>query len=337
MPTDQHTPRRILVTGVGANPGFGLTRSLLRLGHTVIAADANRLAHGFLLPSVVPQVIPLASDPDYPDVMAGLCRDLQVQAMVVGIEQDLEPLTRMVPQLEADGVRLWLPDTWSVRACTDKALFHTVLTEHGIATPQTWQPQDIDQVPDNAELVVKPRCGHGAQNIHFVRRREHARALCELVPEPIVQERIYGSEFTADCLVDRTGHASVILRRRDLVKAGLVAVSTTFDDPGVRDLVEQTLGAVGARGLCCVQGFVSADGTITITELNLRVAGGFALTEAAGADLVGQMVNGLFGLPVDHHRLAYRPGVFLTSYIETLAVGDVAELEHTAAGEGEAP
>jgi hypothetical protein len=36
-------------TDAGANPGFGLTRSLIRLGHTVIAADANRLTPGFLL------------------------------------------------------------------------------------------------------------------------------------------------------------------------------------------------------------------------------------------------------------------------------------------------
>lgn len=230
MPADEHTPRKIMVTGVGANPGFGLARSLIRLGHTVIAADANRLAPGFLLPAVVPQVIPLASDPDYRGVMARLCRDLEVEAIVAGIEPDLEPLTQMAAQLDAAGVRLWIPDALSVRACTDKALFYEVLTEHGIATPRTWQPQEIDQVPDGTELVVKPRHGHGAQSVHFVRRREHARVLCELIPEPIVQERIYGSEFTADCLVDRTGRPSAILRHRDLVKAGLATVSTTFDD-----------------------------------------------------------------------------------------------------------
>ncbi|WP_405754086.1 ATP-grasp domain-containing protein [Streptomyces sp. NBC_00073] len=334
MSTDRHTPRRILVTGVGAAPGFGLARSLMRLGHTVIAADANPLAPGLLLPTAVPQIIALASDPDYPSVMARSCRELAVEAVVAGIEPDLAPLTHMADQLDADGVRLWIPDAWSVSACTDKALFHEVLTEHGIATPRTWQPQTIDQIPDGTELVAKPRHGHGAQNIHFVRRREHARVLCELVPKPVVQERIYGREFTADCLVDRNGHASVILRTRDLVKAGLAAVSTTFNDPNVRDLVVQTLSAVGARGLCCVQGFIRGDGTITITELNLRIAGGFPLTEAAGADLVGQMVNGLFGLPVDHSRLTYRTGMFLTNYIETLAVGDIAEL--TAAVRGEA-
>ncbi|MEW1545953.1 ATP-grasp domain-containing protein [Streptomyces tsukubensis] len=325
------------MTGVGAIPGLGLTRILIRLGHTVIAADANRLAPGFLLPSAVPHVVPLANDPDYPDAMADLCRDLAVEAVVAGIEPDLLPLAQMADRLAADGVRLWLPGTWSVRACTDKALFHEVLTENGIATPRTWQPQEIDRVPDGTELVVKPRHGHGAQNVHFVHRREHARVLCELVPKAIVQERIYGREFTADCLVDRNGRASAVLRHRDLVKGGLATVSTTFDDPNVQDLVEQTLSAVGARGLCCVQGFVSGDGTVTITELNLRISGGYPLTEAAGADLVGQMVSGLFGLPVDHSRLTYRSGVFLTNCIETLAVGDVAELERTAPAKEEAP
>ncbi|KMS74182.1 hypothetical protein ACM01_14755 [Streptomyces viridochromogenes] len=334
MPTDHTTARRILVTGVGANPGFGLTRSLTRLGHQVIAADANPLAPGLLLPGVEPRVTPLATDPDYPHVMAELCRDLAVDAVVAGIENDLPPLMDIAPQLEADGVRLWLPDAESVASCIDKAAFHRVLTEHGIATPRTWLPEAIDQVPDGTPLVVKPRRGHGAQNVHFVDRRAQARFLCELVPDPLIQERVYGYEFTADCLVDRTEQASVILRRRNLVKAGLAAVSTTVDHPAVRELVIKTLGAVRARGVCCVQGFVSDEGAVTITELNVRIAGGFPLTEAAGADLVGQMVNGLFGLRVDHDRLTYKAGLFLTNYIETLAVGDVAELEFTAAAKG---
>ncbi len=41
----------------------------------------------------------------------------------------------------------------------------------------------------------------------------------------------------------------------------------------------------------------------------------------AGADLVGQALAGMFGAPVDHAALAYRPGVYLTKYTETLAAG----------------
>ncbi|WP_331730866.1 hypothetical protein OHV05_37550 (plasmid) [Kitasatospora sp. NBC_00070] len=63
-----------------------------------------------------------------------------------------------------------------------------------------------------------------------------------------------------------------------------------------------------------------------ITELNMRVAGAFALSEAAGADLIAQTVNRLFGRPVDHDWLAYRPGVFLTKYTETLTSGDASAI-----------
>ncbi|MFJ9871088.1 ATP-grasp domain-containing protein [Streptomyces sp. NPDC101165] len=334
MPTDQTTPRRILVSGVGATPGFGLTRSLLRLGHQVIGADASPLAPGLFLADVIPQVIPRADDPAYGSTMAELCRDLAVDAIVVGIENDLPPLIDVRPHLEADGVRVWVPDAESVHACIDKTAFHQVLAQNGIPTPRTWQPEEFDQVPDGIELVVKPRKGHGAQNVHFVQKQAHARLLCELVPEAIVQERVFGCEFTADCLVDRDGRASVILRRRDLVKAGLAIVSTTFEHSTVHNLVVDTLRAVRAAGLCCVQGFVTDDGRVTITELNVRVAGGFPLAEAAGADLVGQMVNGLFGLPVDHGSLTYRTGVFLANYVETLRVGEVAELALTASAKG---
>jgi carbamoyl-phosphate synthase large subunit len=327
-------PRRILVTGVGANPGFGLARSLLRLGHRVVAVDANPLAPGFFLGDVSPYRVPLAKDPDYPEAIIGLCRALTVDAIVAGIENDLPSLLDLRPRLEADGVRLWLPDAKSVHDCIDKARFHQALAEHGIPTPRTWKPEDLNMVPAGIELVVKPRSGHGSQGVHTVTSLRHARVLCELIPGAIVQERIYGTEFTADCLVDRDGRASTILRRRDLVKGGCVAVSTTFEDQAVHDLVVDTLRTVRAQGLCCVQGFITDDGRITITELNVRIAGGYALTEAAGADLVGQMVNGLFGLPVDHDLLTYRTGVFLTNYMETLRVGDVAELEIAAAPKG---
>ncbi|MFE5073294.1 ATP-grasp domain-containing protein [Streptomyces halstedii] len=330
MSAEQIAPRRILVTGTGANPGFGLARSLTRLGHQVIAADANPLAPGFLLPQVVPQVIPPADDQGYRARMAGLCRALAVDAVVPAIENDLPPLLRMSSRLEEIGVRMWLPEPASVHACIDKAAFHRVLTRHGVPTPRSWWGDTLDRVPENRQLVVKPRRGHGAQQVHFVEKKEHALLLSEVVPDALVQERVHGTEFTADCLVDRTGRASVILRRRDLVKAGLAAVSTTFQDAAVLDLVRRALRAVRAEGLCCVQGFVQDNGQVTITELNVRIAGGFPLTEAAGADLVGQMVNGLFGLAIDHDRLTYRTGVFLANYVETLAVGETTDLKRAA-------
>ncbi|WP_151775700.1 ATP-grasp domain-containing protein [Streptomyces abyssomicinicus] len=317
---------RFLVTGVGATPGLGLTRSLLRLGHQVVAADCDPFAPGFFLPGVNAQVIPHADDPAYGRILRGLCRQLRVDAIVSGIENDLVPLLALRSALHADGVRVWLPDAGSVHNCVDKVRFHQVLARHAIPTPRTWRPEEIDRIPHGTELIVKPATGHGAQHFHHVDKREHLPLLCDIVPRAIVQERLHGTEFTADCLVDRDGRPSAVLRRRELVKNGLAVVSTTFDDAAVRAEVVNTLKAVHATGLCCVQGFIADDARVTITELNVRAAGGFALSEAAGADLVGQMVRGLFDLPVDHDRLTYQPGMFLANAIKTLHVGHADEL-----------
>ncbi|MFF3976951.1 ATP-grasp domain-containing protein [Streptomyces sp. NPDC001828] len=326
MPNEQTPPaRRILVTGVGANPGFGLARALQRLGHHVICTDAEPLAPGLLLPDTVARVTPRADHTAYAATMIKLCRDTRPHAIMAGIENDLVPLLKAQRALARSGVRMWLPSAHSLETCLDKARFHQVLTAHGIPTPHSVMPHQLDDLAaDEAGLMVKPRRGHGAQNVYYCSTREQARVLCELVPDPLIQRRIHGQEFTADCLVDRASRASVILRRRDLVKGGLAAVSTTFHDDGVEEQVRQTLMAVDAAGLCCVQGFITDGGpeAVVITELNVRVAGGFALAEAAGADLIGQTVNGLFHRPVDHDRLAYKPGIFLTHYTETLAFGD---------------
>jgi len=148
--------------------------------------------------------------------------------------------------------------------------------------------------------------------------------LCELVDDPIVQERIDGTEFTADCLVDRDGNVSVIPRRRLVVKNGLAMAAVTFPDDQVAEMVTATLAALAMTGLCCVQGFLTGDpNRILITEVNARIAGAFPVSIASGADLIGQFLNGLFGRPVNHDRLRFTPGTHLIKYVDTIVAGPV--------------
>ncbi len=84
---------------------------------------------------------------------------------------------------------------------------------------RTWLPHEVSQVPDGTPLVVKPRYGQGSKGVYFCSERRQAAVLCELAPDPVIQERVPGREFTADCLAGRDGRASVILRWRLLVMA----------------------------------------------------------------------------------------------------------------------
>ncbi|WP_052848863.1 ATP-grasp domain-containing protein [Streptomyces avicenniae] len=309
---------RILVTGVGGAPGFDLTRSLLQLGSEVVTTDADPLACGLLLPGTTPRLLPSAADPAYTDVLLGLCKELRPQAIISTVEPELPHLARVAGELESLGVRTWLPSSEAIDTCADKAVFHEALTEQGIPTPRTWLHPD--EAPDGPLLVVKPRRGWGSKHVHQAVGRAQARALAAPTPDFIVQEHVDGVEFTADCLIDRDGTASVILRYRQLVKNGLSMVAETFTDPAVTALVRETLAATGITGAACAQGFIAHDQSLVMTEVNARVAGGFPLAEAAGAHLVEQLLAATLGGPVDHTRLTYRPGVRLTKYVETLVV-----------------
>lgn len=314
--------RRILVTGVGGAPGFDLARHVMALGHEVIAADANPLACGLTLPGVTPRILPPGDHPEFAEQLVALCHSLRPHALISTVEHELPALLAQRNTLADLGVRTWLPDLDAVTAAGDKAAFHAVLTARRIPTPATFLPQDLDRSPEYGPLVVKPRRGQGTQNVHFCETRAQARVLCELVPEPIIQGRVTGQEFTADCLMDRAGHASVVLRHRLLVKAGLSVVSRTFHDDEATEQVKRTLDAVGVTGPCCVQGFIcDGDDRVIVTELKARFAGAFPLAEAAGAALVQQTLNGLFEQPVDHAQLTYKPDVYLTKCFETISVG----------------
>ncbi|WP_068056309.1 ATP-grasp domain-containing protein [Nocardia xishanensis] len=310
---------RVLVTGIGGQPGFDLARRLHQLGATVIGVDADPLANGLLIDGIEPRLCPHVTDPRYGESLVKLCDTEAVDAVAPTVESELPALIRLADDLAAVGARTWLPTHRAAAACRDKAVFAQALAGAAVAHPATWLPEQLDDAPADGEFVVKPRTGQGSRGVLECRGRNRARAACLLIEDPIVQTRLTGTEFTADCLVGDDGRAGVVLRWRLLTKGGLSIVTRTFTDPDTDALVRATLAAVGIRGWCCVQGFATDAGP-QITEVNARPAGAFLAAEAAGADLTGQYLAALLGGPIDYDQLAYRPGVTLTKYVDTLAV-----------------
>ena len=142
------------------------------------------------------------------------------------------------------------------------------------------------------------------------------------VVDPIVQTRLTGREFTVDVLVDRAGElAGAVPRWRIETKAGISTKGITFTDDRLVAGVGTVLAAVGLHGPANVQGFVADDGTTSFVEVNPRFSGGLPLSIAAGADLVGEYVRGILGLPVRRERLGFRPGVTMLRHFEEVFEG----------------
>jgi carbamoyl-phosphate synthase large subunit len=305
--------RMVLVTGAGGSAGVAVIRALRRAGHRVLACDADSYAVGFRLADEFARV-PRADDSAFAESLAKAVVRSGAVALISTVAEELVPLHAVAASLAEAGAATWLPDPWSVEHCVDKWLFHQLMTEHGVPVPATALRSEHG-VP--GPWIVKPRFGRGSRDIYDAANAADLAYALSRAPEPLVQTKITGREFTVDTLSGQDGRLhGAVPRWRLETKAGISTKGVTFRHHELVDLVANVLGALRLEGPACVQGFRTDDGKIVFTEVNPRFSGGLPLSLAAGADLVGQYLSRILGGVVQPERLSFRSGVTMMRYLD---------------------
>jgi carbamoyl-phosphate synthase large subunit len=315
---DALAPVRVLVTGAGGPAGVAVIQALRKRGHHTIAVDADPMAVGLRL-AEEHEVVPLFSDPAYVAALVRAATVSNAQALICTVAEEYPALVSGVPFLEEAHVRMQLPSLDAAQTCTDKWKFAECLRTAGLPAPATGLGTD-DGVP--GPWVVKPRFGRGSRDVSFPTTRRELAYAVNACPDPIVQSRLKGREFTCDVLMDATGAmAGGVARWRLETKAGISTKGETFDNADVLHQSGQVLKAVGLIGPANVQGFVCDDGAVVIHEVNPRFSGGLPLSLAAGADLVEEYLRSIMGATVRPERLVGRPGVTMLRYFSEVFEG----------------
>lgn len=302
----------VLVTGAGGPAGVAVIRALAAYGEKVIAVDADPLAVGLRL-GHESAVVPAAGTPGFADALMAISRRWGVDALVTTVAEELAALARLRAPLERAGVATWIPDPGAVARCIDKWRFALAVQPADVVSPATGLG-NADGIP--GPWVVKPRFGRGSRDVVFADDDADVAWALRRVPDPIVQTRLAGPEFTVDALVDRSGAlVAAVPRWRLETKAGISTKGRTFVDDRLTAVVQATLRAVGLDGPANVQGFATPTG-YAVTEVNPRFSGGLPLSLAAGADLVGEYLRGMRGEPLRPERLRHRGGVLMLRHFE---------------------
>lgn len=313
-PTDATT----IVTGAGGAAGVAVIRELVTRGVDVIAADADERAVGLALAGAR-ATVPRWDDPAFVDGVCDLARRHGARALISTVTEEMGSLGRGADRLADAGLATWLAPPQTVEACRDKWRFAELLREAHIAAPATALGA-ADGVP--GPWIVKPRFGRGSRFVVSADTRADVAWALGQVPEPIIQTRLAGREFTVDCLIDRDGSlAGAVPRWRIETKAGISTKGLTFDSDAVLTGVHSLVGAIALEGAANVQGFVDDDGAVSFVEVNPRFSGALPLSLAAGADLVGEYLRGVTGRALRHDRLSFRPGVSMARYYEEVFAG----------------
>lgn len=302
----------IAVTGAGGPAGVAVIRALARGGYRVLALDADPDATGLRL-AACHEVVPRADDPGYGPALLAVVQRHRPDALLCTVAEEYAALYPLVPELSGLGCATWLPGPAAVRTCLDKREFARAMRRAGVPHPATTgSARRAAAIP--GPWIVKPAHGRGSRDVLAADTAEELARALATVPEPVVQTRLSGREFTADVLVGRDGTVlACVPRWREQTRAGISTRGLTFTSAPVAALVAATVRAVGLTGVANVQGFLDGDPaaprTLAVMEVNPRFSGGLPLTLGAGADLVRAYLGAVLDPAAPVAPLTFQPGV----------------------------
>jgi len=291
-----------------------------RAGAFTVAADADSLAPA-LYHADSKAIVPRIDAPEYVPALASLVSEHDVRLVVPLSDLDQGLLARARDALAP--ALVLVPEPAVCDAMADKWLAHQFFEKRSIPSPRSWLPGDV---PADARypLLVKVRAGFGSRHIYSACDTDELGFHLRATPvESFVQERCLGEEFSIDVLCDMDGRCLNAIPRTMIQSKG----GESIKGRSIRDweLIEhgcRVAEAVGVRGPANIQCFREPDGSLPVTDVNLRYGGGFPLPLAAGSrypELSLALARGERPQP----RLGeFREGVVMTRFFSDLCLVD---------------
>ena len=175
----------------------------------------------------------------------------------------------------------------AVITCNDKLETYRFFNKLNIPTPRTL-PTDNGGKHNSLTLdfpyIVKPRRGVSSRGVYTILNSKE-RCLIKRIEKPIIQEKLYGEEFTVDVLCDGKRMIACVPRWRIETKDGKSMKAITFRDDRLTEYCKEIVEHLEIKGICCIQGFYTKALTYVLTEINCRPSATLVLTTEAGINM----------------------------------------------------
>jgi carbamoyl-phosphate synthase large subunit len=312
----------LLFTSVGRRVellrAFRRAYKALGLAGRIIGTDVERLAPA-LQETDRPYLVPWTSNPEYPAVLAGICRRESITLVIPLIDPDIPVLAEHRALFEREGARAVVVSEAAARVTADKWLTRNFFHHIGLATPTSWLREEIDCSRVSFPLFIKPRNGSASKSTFKVHDARELEFFCDYVPNPIIQEFVVGAEVTSDVICDPAGMLlGVVSRQRIEVRGGEVVKGVTIHNEKILRSCEDIARELPAVGPITVQCLMDGE-TPLFTEINARYGGGAPLGIAAGVDSPRWLLAWAAGIDTPIPALGtYRPGLYLSRYDDSL-------------------
>jgi carbamoyl-phosphate synthase large subunit len=225
-----------------------------------------------------------------------------IRVIIPTIDTELPVYAECREMFARHGILVCVSDPATIGICGDKTITHAWLLEHGFPTVAQARPEEVFSAPVawHFPVLAKPARGSSSKGVRVIQSMEELRVVAGREADLIVQEIAPGTEYTINTFLDEKGKCVCAVPHVRLeVRAGEVSKAVTCKDRELMKLARDISEALpGASGPLNVQCFKSAEGRVSVIEINARFGGGYPLAHEAGAPFTRWIVEQALGCPV---------------------------------------
>ena len=280
---------RIHIGGAGGAPSNNFIRSLRESSRRDHLIGASSVASDLMLADVDERhVVPNATAPDYRARILALLVRTDPDFMHVQNDYEVRAVSRLREEIEALGIRLFLPSADTIENCVDKNKSYEIWQRAGLKVPRTLlvrTPVDLKRAFDQFGKKIWIRATEGgagrgalpADSFEFARiwidRFEGwgAFTAAELLTEKSVTWQSIWHEGELVVAQTRRRRSWTFGNRTLSGVTGITGVGETFSDPGVDSVALDAISAVDGRphGIFSVDMTYDKAGAPNPTEINI--------------------------------------------------------------------
>lgn len=292
---------------------------------TVIATDMSPLAPA-LYEADKHFIVPRMTDPNYLDVIIGICKSEHVDGVLSLIDPELSLLAEHDQEFASIGTRVIGSSFELCELSLDKMAMYRWLSTHNYRCAKSWDSLEEFETAYSAGEVdlpvfVKPVRGSASIAISKVADPETLRILWNHSDGLMIQELLDGQEIGADVYIDLlTGKVVSIFTKKKLrMRAGETDKSVSFKDERLFEFIERFVIEAGYRGQIDIDLF-DVNGEWYISEVNPRFGGGYPHAYECGCDHMRLIANNLMGHDNDSRIGSYDEDVYMMKWNEVSIV-----------------
>lgn len=230
--------------------------------------------------------LPPIKESVYYNYMLNLLEEEKIDIIVPLIDTDLVLFPNDNPDLLKLNIISTAPNTNVMNICQSKSKISKLLGNNGIMIPKLYNQKDID--PEK-HYFVKPDSGFGSSGAAALRGKD-----IDFSKEIIVQEVLQHPEITIEVFC-KDDFLTYIFRERLEVKAGVCTKARFYYDEELEDTIHRINTLLPFPLASCIQFMKNSDNNWCLTDLNMRLGAGTALSSAAGFGLAAAFLSTLSG------------------------------------------